>query len=65
VNAGERQFYLLDISGSFSIVPAGPVLIGNSSTSMAWRNTNESDAERLMSKCKEIAPAEEQLMQRP
>ena len=56
-NAGERQFYLLDISGSFSIIPAGPILIGNSSTSMAWRNTNESDAERLMSKCKEIVPA--------
>lgn len=56
-NAGEKQFYLLDISGSFSIIPAGPILIGNSSTSMTWRNTNESDAERLMSKCREIVPA--------
>jgi len=57
IDAGEKQFYLLDISGSFSIIPAGPVLIGNSSTSMTWRNTNESDAARLMSKCKEIVPA--------
>ena len=59
-NAGEKQFFLLDINGSFSIIPAGPVLIGNSSTSMTWRNTNESDAERLMSKCKEIVPTEGQ-----
>ena len=59
-NPGEKLFFLLDINGSFSIIPAGPVLIGNSSTSMTWRNTNESDAERLMAKCKEIAPAENQ-----
>ena len=51
VESGQKQFYLLDIDGSFSIIPVGPITVGTSSTSMTWRNTNESDAVRLMTGC--------------
>ena len=51
VESGQRQFFLLDIDGSFSIIPVGPITVGTSSTSMTWRNTNESDAVRLMTGC--------------
>lgn len=50
-DAGQKQFYLLDIDGSFSLIPVGPIAVGTSSTSMTWRNTNESDAARLMTGC--------------
>jgi len=51
VDSGQKQFYLLDIDGSFSIIPVGPITVGTSSTSMTWRNTHESDAVKLMNGC--------------
>ena len=51
VEPGDRRFFLLDIYGSVSVVPVGPTPIGISSTSIAFRSTNETDAVRYMSGC--------------
>jgi hypothetical protein len=50
VESGQRQFYLLDIDGSISIIPL-PTPVGISSIRMGWRNTSESDAIKYMSGC--------------
>ncbi len=60
VESGQKQFYLLDIDGSFSLIPVGPITVGTSSTSMTWRNTNESDAVRLMTGCYLVQATEPQ-----
>lgn len=51
VEPGQKQFYLLDIDGSFIALPLGPSIVVMSSTSMSWRNTLESDAQKLMAGC--------------
>jgi hypothetical protein len=50
IESGQRQFYLLDIDGSVSIIPL-PTPVGISSIRMGWRNTSESDAIKYMSGC--------------
>lgn len=54
--AGQKQFYLIDIDGSFSLIPVGPIVVGTSSTSMTWRNTHERNAVQLMSGCYFVQP---------
>lgn len=51
VEVGQKQFYLIDIDGSFSLITVGPTVVGTSSTSMKWRNTHEKNAVELMSGC--------------
>lgn len=58
VKSGDRQFYLLDIDGSFQLIPAGPIMVGLSSTSMAWRSTQEPEAIKYMSDCYSMTPGD-------
>lgn len=51
VESGDRQFYVLDIDGSFKLVPIGSTVVSTSSVRMAWRNTSMSQAIEHMSGC--------------
>ncbi len=57
LRAGERHFYLADIDGSFTIMPAGPTVVGYGTATAAWRRTDEVEAVKLMTGCHRVDPA--------